>query len=938
MHRSTRLVCLSLLCAAGFTCTDAWVVGGLTTMSTPALCKSVEEGKERRILIMQSKNKVLEQWQLATVDAVTGKELFVATELDFTREQIQTRLKDMAVLADPLAPADSQALLFTTTPKQSLRLYNVTTKALEPLWTYAVANILQMSAPAVNVDLDPHNVYITHSTTHGQSAKYPQSVSCIPVTQATPSLPVVKWSKYLAEAQAASTPLVYKSVATHEDLLAVVTSNKLFCFTLGGIQRWVTPSLGVTTLLTTDPPAYGNVTYRSADGSTNTSRGLMFFALSMGEMEPCKHKIVAVNDHGKVAWEYKDIRQGYVSQVSYSALNAIVVFTFFSVDQGTAFITAIDANHGVLVWEMSDPHNSAHLSRPVLSEEEGLIYMSATTSISLDLWAFTMPEAGFYWSSSVVLPSNCTSTPPGLASGLLQSAEGGFGRKVYGTTCDTTIPPYALLIDGLTGYVPGIDGALYNLALPSTRPLPSPSPHSGSGGSIPSYVFYIAACCGAIVVLLIACLPRFFCKNKKGYKSLSLTQQYDDAIRDIQRRKRESESRYTAIRKLGHGAFGEVYEVRCKKDGKHYALKRIPCDSEPERNEAIREWRMLCEIEHPNKILAYETFVNWATQPKQTAEQVSDVEVRRYVCIIMDYCPGGDLRRFVCGYKHAQQRIPEETILSYSAQICSLLVVLHAQSPPLVHRDLKPENVLLKEDNTRVVVTDFGLARLVSAGSYLSSHAGTVAYIAPETWDRHYSTGADVWALGCMIYAMCSRRVSKSDVRVLWRESAAPDFQAKLQEEIRTELGYSPELAEFTVQLLTPDRKLRPSAERAYQWLQNYYPDTLAPLLSHSGPITTSATPSPVQAARQAPGGGSPAPRCATPNRGVPPPAQAEGGRRTPGSPARGINGGEETLTTSDTIEVRVGDAAASTGGSPQYPAADVVPASSKQSRVDEII
>eukprot|EP01061_Rhynchopus_euleeides_P021567 TRINITY_DN3515_c0_g2_i1.p1 TRINITY_DN3515_c0_g2~~TRINITY_DN3515_c0_g2_i1.p1 ORF type:complete len:162 (+),score=43.14 TRINITY_DN3515_c0_g2_i1:244-729(+) len=74
---------------------------------------------------------------------------------------------------------------------------------------------------------------------------------------------------------------------------------------------------------------------------------------------------------------------------------------------------------------------------------------------------------------------------------------------------------------------------------------------------------------------------------------------------------------------------------------------------------------------------------------------------------------------------------------------------------------------------------------------------------------------------------MCSRRVSKTDVRVLWRESTKPGFQKEIEDEIAGELGYSRELGHIAAQLLTPERKDRPNAATAYSWLKDYYPSDL---------------------------------------------------------------------------------------------------------------
>jgi serine/threonine protein kinase len=56
--------------------------------------------------------------------------------------------------------------------------------------------------------------------------------------------------------------------------------------------------------------------------------------------------------------------------------------------------------------------------------------------------------------------------------------------------------------------------------------------------------------------------------------------------------------------------------------------------------------------------------------------------------------------------------LPLQQLLRYGGQILSALVELHGQG--VVMADLKPQNLLLDEDLDELVVTDFGLSRIVS--------------------------------------------------------------------------------------------------------------------------------------------------------------------------------------------------------------------------------
>jgi serine/threonine-protein kinase len=78
------------------------------------------------------------------------------------------------------------------------------------------------------------------------------------------------------------------------------------------------------------------------------------------------------------------------------------------------------------------------------------------------------------------------------------------------------------------------------------------------------------------------------------------------------------------------------------------------------------------------------------------------------------------------------------------------VAALHAAG--IVHRDIKPENLLRMEDG-RLVVSDFGLATDPGAGPATTIMIGTPRYMAPEVvMGDPATTRADVWALGVVLH------------------------------------------------------------------------------------------------------------------------------------------------------------------------------------------
>jgi serine/threonine protein kinase len=122
---------------------------------------------------------------------------------------------------------------------------------------------------------------------------------------------------------------------------------------------------------------------------------------------------------------------------------------------------------------------------------------------------------------------------------------------------------------------------------------------------------------------------------------------------------------------------------------------------------------------------------------------------------VMQYSRGVTLQ------KRIQDQGPLELkeILRIGMQTAKGLAAAHAQG--LIHRDVKPSNILLDGTVERVLLSDFGLARAIDdvGLTHTGTVAGTPQYMSPEqVRGGNVDARSDLFALGCVLYAMCTAR------------------------------------------------------------------------------------------------------------------------------------------------------------------------------------
>ena len=197
---------------------------------------------------------------------------------------------------------------------------------------------------------------------------------------------------------------------------------------------------------------------------------------------------------------------------------------------------------------------------------------------------------------------------------------------------------------------------------------------------------------------------------------------------------------YSIEREIGRGGMARVYLAVQKKFGRLVAIKVVSPEytGDPSFGKRfVREARIIAQLSHPNIVQVHDAGVN-----------------DQCYYLVMEYLRGGDLNRRLKRGLHMQAAI------SVVKDIARGLDSAHAKG--FVHRDIKPENILFREDGS-AVLSDFGVARVISSGASITQHGtvvGTPQYMSPEqAAGRALDGRSDIYSLGVVFYRMLTGEV-----------------------------------------------------------------------------------------------------------------------------------------------------------------------------------
>jgi tRNA A-37 threonylcarbamoyl transferase component Bud32/DNA-binding response OmpR family regulator len=216
---------------------------------------------------------------------------------------------------------------------------------------------------------------------------------------------------------------------------------------------------------------------------------------------------------------------------------------------------------------------------------------------------------------------------------------------------------------------------------------------------------------------------------------------------------------YSILKEIATSNFSQVFLARSDRLRRNVVLKVMNRgESQRELDDAERfqrEYEIISSITH------------------RAIAEIHDFGSRpQHLYLAMEYFPCGDLR------DRLRNPLSVDESLYYLRAIAEALRVIHVFG--ILHRDLKPANVMLREDNSPVLI-DFGLARrsMDDAGTTgVGQVLGSPYYISPEqAQGQRVDARTDLYSLGVMFYEMLTGQRpygGRSAVAIMSQHTGSP--------------------------------------------------------------------------------------------------------------------------------------------------------------------
>ena len=245
--------------------------------------------------------------------------------------------------------------------------------------------------------------------------------------------------------------------------------------------------------------------------------------------------------------------------------------------------------------------------------------------------------------------------------------------------------------------------------------------------------------------------------------------------------------KYRIIEKLGQGNFGITYLAEdtsleskvaikefffkecCERDDSACNVMTIPawCNREiveRSKQKFIKEARTIFSLNHPNIVRILDVFEENGT-----------------AYYVMEYIEGESLGDMV----KRRGAIPEAEALGYVKDVASALEYIHSKN--INHLDIKPGNLMKGNEDGRIIVIDFGVAKqydaVTSEGTTTTPVGISHGYSPVEQYSKNgvqtFSPQSDVYALAATLFKLLTGNTPPEAIEILSEGLPVDELQEK---------------------------------------------------------------------------------------------------------------------------------------------------------------
>ncbi|KAL1321794.1 hypothetical protein AAHE18_14G152000 [Arachis hypogaea] len=208
---------------------------------------------------------------------------------------------------------------------------------------------------------------------------------------------------------------------------------------------------------------------------------------------------------------------------------------------------------------------------------------------------------------------------------------------------------------------------------------------------------------------------------------------------------------------IGSGGYGSVYKAILDSAEEVVAVKVLNLQLKGAHKSFTAECNALRNIRHINLVKIV------------TCCSSVDYKGNHFKALVYEYISNGSLDKWLHPNRESSNQLRMLNLqqrLEVIRGVASAMHYLHYEcEQPVIHCDLKPSNVLLG-DNMDAQVSDFGLARLISAvdgnsqnQTSTSGIKGTIGYAPPEYGtSSQVSIEGDIYSFGILVLEMLTRK------------------------------------------------------------------------------------------------------------------------------------------------------------------------------------